>query len=129
MIRADEPVFFCIAVSTKRLCEIRHISARIVISRISNGSVDIMAIGPYKGMKILVINTTADSPGKPIRENAGERNIAIWAIIPQYCRKLTIKLIGRIIFKSHQMVLPALGSADFELVKSRLVIVFILWGI
>ena len=46
MIRADEPVFFCIAVSTKRLWEIRHIRARIVISRISNGSVDIMAIGP-----------------------------------------------------------------------------------
>ena len=46
MIKADEPVFFWIAVSTKRLCEMRHIRARIVISRISNGSVDMMAIGP-----------------------------------------------------------------------------------
>ena len=78
---------------------------------------------------MLVINTTADSPGRPIRENAGESMVAIWAIIPQYCRKLTIKLIGKIIFKSHHIVLPALGNADVELVKSRLDSVFILWGI
>ena len=78
---------------------------------------------------MLVINTTADSPGKPIREKAGESIVAIWAIIPQYCRKLTIKLMGKIIFNSHQIVLPALGSADFVLVKSRLDSVFILWGI
>jgi len=78
---------------------------------------------------MLVINTTADSPGRPINENAGESKVASWAMIPLYCRKLTIKLIGRMIFKSHQIVLPALGSADEELVKSRLDSVFILWCI
>lgn len=71
MIAAGDPVFFWMAVSTIRLCETRHINARIVISRIVSDKVEIMAIGPYNGRKILDINTTADSPGNPISEKTG----------------------------------------------------------
>ena len=60
---------------------------------------------------MLEINTIADSPGKPISEKAGSSMLAIEAIIPQYCNRLTAKLIGIIIFKSHQIVFPAVGNA------------------
>jgi hypothetical protein len=125
---AEEPVFFCIAVSTKRLCEIRHIIASIVISLIVSGSVLIIAIGPYKGRNMLEIKTTADSPGRPIILKAGARTTAIFAITPQYCRRLTPKLMGSIIFRSHQIVFPAFGSAFLVLLISRFDIVFIEYG-
>ena len=78
--------------------------ASIVISRNVNGKVAITAIGPYKGTNKLVINTTADSPGKPIYEKTGFKKPEIQAITPQYCRKLTNKLIGSINFNNHQTV-------------------------
>ena len=75
------------------------------------------------------MKTTADSPGSPMNDNAGERKLAIRLTMPQYWRKLTIKLIGNIIFKSHQIVLPALGIADVELLNNRLYTVFIMCGL
>jgi len=69
----EEPVFACMDDSTIKLCEIRHISAKIVASRISNDMDVINAIGAYKGQKTLVIKTIAVSPGNPINEKTGSR--------------------------------------------------------
>ena len=76
---------------------------------------------------MLEMKTTADSPGKPMIENAGDSKVAIWAMIPQYCRKLTIKLTGKIILRSHLIVFPAFGNAVLVLLKS-LWIVFMEMG-
>jgi hypothetical protein len=61
------------------------------------------------------MNTTADSPGSPMSEKVGERYPARSVITPKYWRKLTKRLMGNMSFKSHQMVFPAFGRADFEL--------------
>jgi hypothetical protein len=84
IIKKDEPVFFCIAVSTIKLCETKHIKARMVISRNDKGRVEIIAIGPYKGKKILEIKTIAASPGSPRIENTGFKKLAKMEIMPQY---------------------------------------------
>ena len=68
---AEVPVFRCTAVSTKRLCEIKHINANRVISRNGKFKVAIMAIGAYNGKKMLEIKTMAASPGKPIKIKKG----------------------------------------------------------
>ena len=69
---------------------------------------------------MLVIKTMADSPGNPIIENTGKRYPEIIDITPQYCNKLIARLIGMMIFKSHHIVLPALGNAFIMLLLSLL---------
>ncbi len=45
MMIADEPVFFCMADSTNKLCEIKHIVARMVISRMLMDKDAMIAMG------------------------------------------------------------------------------------
>jgi hypothetical protein len=99
--------------------------ARMIISRISNDKVEIIAIGAYSERKILEIKTIADSPGKPIFEKMGVSNDAICSIKPQYSNRLTEKLMGNIIFNNHQIVFPAFGKAVIMLVYNRLEILII----
>ena len=43
----------------------------------SSASVAIMAMGAYSVRNRLEINTMADSPGRPMTENAGDRKLAM----------------------------------------------------
>jgi len=74
---------------------------------------------------MLVIKTIAASPGKPTIEKTGAKKEAIMAMIPQYCNKLTTKLIGKIIFNNQIMVLNALGRAKRKELYKRCKIGFI----
>ena len=77
MMSADEPVFFCMADSTNKLCEIRHIVARMVISRMLMDKDAMIAMGAYSVRKVLEMNTIAASPGSPTNENRGDSHDAI----------------------------------------------------
>ena len=71
---ADEPVFCNTIVSTTKLWEIKHIVAMIKLSRTEKSSVESKAITVYIFVNILVTNTKAASPGKPIKVNNGDAN-------------------------------------------------------
>jgi hypothetical protein len=107
----EEPVFACMDDSTMRLCDTRHIIARMVASLNPNDIEVINAMGAYSGPKVLVIKMIAVSPGNPTSEKSGERNPDISANQPEYSSNLTNKEMGNIIFNSQIQVLADLGNA------------------
>ena len=111
ILQKEEPVLDWTDDSTIRLCEIRHINARIVASLTPKDIEVINAIGAYKGVNMLVRKIMAVSPGRPTNEKSGDKRTEILASKPEYCSNLTNNDIGKIIFNNQIQVFNAFGKA------------------
>ena len=127
ILMTEEPVLRKTAVSIRKPCEIRHITASITASRTGMPSVEITATTEYTFAKTEVISTKADSPGSPNKLKKGFNHPETMCRIPVKFRRNTINVTGTVILISHHAVLRALGMADNTQVLRRVMMVAFKW--
>lgn len=115
---AERPIFFMIAASTKRLCEISTMTAKMTTENPVRFTALIAAIKPYSSNINPVISGTAASPGMLNTPISGAQADVSQPIAGVFFRMVINRYTGIIIFiKNQQVFRPLINPFFIELVN------------